>query len=447
MPCHIGDNMVSFAYSDNNTATIIERDNVPISELHELILQYDYAITHTFNALFNIKTHIKIIDILHLQNLYSIKFTEFIECNKHNVIVKQYKHYSAIIEAKINALKVADCEFVNNFEFIPYKFLILQHHMHELLVSYIDYVKFVHSEFILKNDMTYYNNMFVNYPFVYSNIRNATINKEFTNTISNTSSVAKNMLLINGNIMPTPKYDLFSAKTGRPYICKGINYQQLASKYAFVIKSQWNDGKIYEFDYNACEIRTAFFATKHYDKANSKLDIYEHFIDVFSKNNIILDRKTIKLFIISMLFGASIKSLSNSIKISECDIKSILTVINNEFKLSIIANSITNDTKSYKYFHNAFGRPIYSDNDKLTTLVQNYIQSTASDICHAGYASMIDYMKNNNMRSCVLFTKHDAITVDMHPDELIHIDEIMKLLSTPIDNIEFKVNKKEIYNV
>ena len=244
-----------------------------------------------------------------------------------------------------------------------------------------------------------------------------------------------------------PKYELFSSKTGRPYINRGTNYQQLPTQFKQVIKSKWDQGKLYEIDFNGCEIRTALFCTGNKKIANIECDIYEHFLKlVKNKLSVILTRKRIKNLLIPMLFGASIKTISNLIKCSEPVVKQIIKIISSEFDFKGASKAINHEIKKKSYFTNFFGRPIYTDNDShMSKLIQNYIQSSAADICHMGYSNFLNYVKQNNLQTIIIYTRHDSICIDVHPDEINLISKFEKLIGTKSDlGIKFLTVSKEI---
>jgi len=248
------------------------------------------------------------------------------------------------------------------------------------------------------------------------------------------------------NLIPQPVYNLFSSKTGRPYIVSGVNYQQLPVTHANVVKSRWNTGKIYEFDFNGCEIRSALYAIGNYKLANTTEDIYDYFINLMKKTNVTpLGRPKAKKFIIMMLFGAAPTTLSKLIKINLSDTNTFIKALEEEFKTDVIYKMILKPMRKDGYFYNLFNRPIYVDKEtRKETLIQNFIQSTAIDICHSGYAAFVNYAQQHKLLSKAIYTKHDAIRIDFHPDELHHIDEITRIIGkTDIENINFKINIKE----
>ena len=146
-----------------------------------------------------------------------------------------------------------------------------------------------------------------------------------------------------------------------------------------------------------------------------------------------------------MLFGASAKMLSEFTNINIDIIKELMVVLVNEFNIKVISDKIEKQSKACGYFMNFFGRPIYTKDVRMSVLVQNYIQSSAIDICHSGYCNLVSFFEENNMKSRALYTKHDAIIIDVHPSEIQHINDFAKLIGkTRIKGIDFKINTKEV---
>ena len=178
--------------------------------------------------------------------------------------------------------------------------------------------------------------------------------------------------------------------------------------------------------------------------ANIQTDVYEYILDYLVSELEIkeIERKKIKNFVILFLFGASKNTLARLVKLSLEETERVYASLNKLFNVQKI-NELVLKTKSKTGINNFFRRQIVTNEQKTETLVQNYIQSTAIDICHSGYASLVKHIVNNKLNTKVLYTKHDAIKLDVHPDELVYLDKFKELLQkTEIENVNFLIKMK-----
>tara|TARA_Y100000034_G_scaffold44266_3_gene54208 strand:+ start:5 stop:1351 length:1347 start_codon:yes stop_codon:yes gene_type:complete len=444
--------VISFAFSDNDHITHINK--YTFDKLQNLIEPYDRIVTINFSKIFNLSDKSQIFDIDHIKKLYKHDFVALNVKHKNNKIVTQFLVANACIKHKLTSFNYANQELINDshLDITPLQLMMPKYMLDEITKANIKYLKFIDEKFIRKSNVDYYTNMFRNYITVYNNLSRAAANKLYILAAlqkSKSDNIPKQIFNATNefkdNLITQPKYNLFSSKTGRPYIVSGVNYQQLPITHSNVIKSKWNTGKIYEFDFNGCEIRAALFAVGNYKLANINEDIYEYFINLMKKTNVKLSRAKAKKFIIMMLFGATPNTLSKLIKISMINTNTLVQILENEFQTNIIYDMIVKAVKKHGYFHNFFERPIYTDKEtRKETLIQNFIQSTAIDICHSGYASFVNFARKEKLVSKALYTKHDAIRIDFHPNELHHVDEIARIIGkTNIKNINFRVTVKE----
>lgn len=422
---------VSFAAcaSDSNEIkhfTNIETEQIT-KTINNLNKNNEQIVTYDFQELFT-SNDVNIIDIFYLEKLFQNDFL----LHKNDII-------TIFKREKIRLILKSDIFFKLNREFcstlklrLNYQFSIQKYILDNIQEAFFDYLKYVSTSFL--NDMNKeYFKIFKNYLFIYNSIENA--------------------LCHDNSWLEKPEYNLFSSKTGRPYISSGTNYQRLKkSVLKQQIKSRYENGAIYEFDYNGCEIRAALYATKQYEQANMQEDIYTFYADkLLSEQQIKIDRAALKQFLIPMLFGASQKTLVRLMKQPVESIKKMIIFFINEFKLNLIASEIDISLNNKGYITNLFGRPILvSEEDKTykTKLVQNYIQSTAIDICHSGYSAAIQHKEAAHLNMHVLYTKHDAIGIDMSKSALNELDTIKTLMQTTnLNNINFLVKAEKLNDI
>ena len=443
-PYLITSDVISFAISQQDGDTKCY-NNKSYEFFNDKISDADVIVTKNFNKIFKENFDKQIYDVNMLEMIIDVKS----KIDKDKKLTKKYDKLKAFEKAKINAFRYADPDFISDkrFEILPLQFVFPQYKLIEHIDTNIDYLRCVFNS-LSDNDLAFYSGIFKNYLIVYSNLSEVKASDEFIATINTfeKSGIIKQILdkKTNDGYFELPRYNLFSSKTGRPYIVSGTNWQQLSKKHKNVIKSRWDDGKIVEFDYNGCEIRAAFYVSGNTEIANIQTDVYEYILDYLVSELEIkeIERKKIKNFVILFLFGASKNTLARLVKLSLEETERVYASLNKLFNVQKI-NELVLKTKSKTGINNFFRRQIVTNEQKTETLVQNYIQSTAIDICHSGYASLVKHIVNNKLNTKVLYTKHDAIKLDVHPDELVYLDKFKELLQrTEIEDVNFLIKMK-----
>tara|TARA_Y100000310_G_scaffold103609_1_gene101991 strand:+ start:11167 stop:12552 length:1386 start_codon:yes stop_codon:yes gene_type:complete len=456
-PYFISRKTISYAWSSGTNGAINYVKKGNFDELVNLINTNDEDVIgcNLQRLVVNPSVNKKIFDIDLISKLYKRKINDFLLKNKSNNVIKNFNKSNLLKQVKTTAFNKADKGLISNqrLEILPLNLIFPDHILDKIILSNIEYMKFFINEHSIIDDFPYFE-IFVNFLNVYQNIEAGTIDKEFINNLKlyhRDNLVVKKITDLSDNLkndtVPVPVYDLFSSKTGRPYINSGINYQQLPSQLKKVLKSKWENGKLYEIDFNGCEVRTALFCIENTKISNIQSDVYSYFTKIIAeKAKIKLNRKLVKNLLIPMLYGASTKTISNFAKFPEQNIKHLIRILMYEFNLKKIKKDIEKQINKNQYFYNFFGRPIYeNDLSKKTRLIQNYIQSTAADICHIGYSNVVNFINKNGLKSYIVYTRHDSILIDVHPDENEYIEKFGVLIGK-IDkyNINFLTTTKEV---
>ena len=210
------------------------------------------------------------------------------------------------------------------------------------------------------------------------------------------------------------KYDIYKTTTGRLVISSGPQVLLLPAKNRSIIKSKFKNGKILSVDFSSLEPRVCLKLSGK----EVKSDIYAEISNMLTFN---ADRSVIKRATISLLYGASYKSLLN-LNISEERAKELYNIIVEYFGFDRLlpAASYVNEVGLRKNF---FGRPINNiGEEKKNVLLNNYVQSTAVDISMMYFSILVQKVNKNNCRP--LFVLHDAIVFDVKND---YIEEFFKI--------------------
>jgi len=160
-------------------------------------------------------------------------------------------------------------------------------------------------------------------------------------------------------------------------------------------------------------------------------------------------RVSAKNVVFGVIYGRGIKSLMAEYKLSEAECNKIWT---NFFAMYPEAEQWLENqkkfVKKYKYVKNMFGRirrlPEIDSNEeefRATAIRQSCntpVQSSASDILSTGTIRIFNLIKNNNMKSKLFFSIHDALKYNVPLSELdMAIQVITKGMGDPIPGVNF----------
>lgn len=243
-------------------------------------------------------------------------------------------------------------------------------------------------------------------------------------------------------------------QTGRIYSKKGFNFQNLSkeSPDREKIVSRFSDGNICVIDYMAFESRISlylsqdsFFIENYFDR-----DIHFELARViYQEYNINEEQRSLaKNINHAILYGAGDKMLLKILNENK--------IYNSEVALLRIKNFLSPLIKTSKKLQEKFKKQGYLVN-KWNTIIRpnkdyaiynNYIQTAASEIMIDKIIEIKKLLDKYNSK--FLFQIHDSIILDIHPNEMIIIDQIIALMQNyngMFFNLDVKIGKnyKELY--
>jgi hypothetical protein len=230
-----------------------------------------------------------------------------------------------------------------------------------------------------------------------------------------------------GSSYEPPVYDHASSLTGRTKIVSGKNFLIMKKDDRRNLQSTFHNGKILEIDIVSLEPRVLckIMRDEHYQ------DIYDHVSKNILKKNV--DRKAVKLGVISALYGAGKKTIKSMSGLTSEDINKLKSW----FMLDDLRKSLVNEYEKNENFKSFYGRNIYA----ISSPINYFVQSTAADCaCLAFY----DFLKNyDNSQIKLLGVVHDAIIIDCNPNVLNEIKQVNYIHEDILD-IKLPVKVKEI---
>ncbi len=220
------------------------------------------------------------------------------------------------------------------------------------------------------------------------------------------------------NILPVPRYDRVSTKTGRLTIKGGPQILTLKKELRSVFVSQFSDGKLYEIDFVSLEPRVAL----NIANVHASNDVYLSFIQ---HNNLQIARDTAKLAVLCSLYGAGKNKLEHVMRSEKSSITaiSLIRAVEKYFKLPALKSRLRAQAREDQLIKNHFGRPITVDAMRDNILVNNFLQSSAADVALAGFS---DFIKKFRNKCNPLFIIHDALIIDVKHKNLSYIKEYVE---------------------
>jgi hypothetical protein len=217
-------------------------------------------------------------------------------------------------------------------------------------------------------------------------------------------------------------YSQSSTVTGRLTVKRGPGILTLKKEYREILKSRFDGGKIVQIDITSLEPRIALSMCNE----NIPDDVYD-FISkqVFSGS---LSRDESKIATLSCIYGATSWSLSKRLPDS-IDAKVVLKSLKDYFGIPRLESRLLKDYKNTGFIENLYGRRIKSKD----ALVNHYIQSTGVDVSFNVFRKIFEYFKVNSANFIPIYVIHDAIIVDIHPDDFSKVKNL--------ENEKFSVEK------
>jgi hypothetical protein len=212
--------------------------------------------------------------------------------------------------------------------------------------------------------------------------------------------------------------------TGRASVECGFNLMTLKKDERKNLQSIQPGGAIIEIDIKSLEPRLYLFLVKGIDVE----DAYTHLLtDVLGYNIGDIDRKDVKLAMISILYGASEHKIKKITALKTSDIRKIRQYLD----VDALQNRVISEFDEKGYFENAYGRKIYSKNAP----VNYYIQSTAADFSCLIYEKLLSQLPEVGIN--LIGVIHDAVLLDVRKDLINEVLSITSCVEPIINNTAY----------
>tara|TARA_B100001094_G_scaffold311777_1_gene347750 strand:+ start:290 stop:1486 length:1197 start_codon:yes stop_codon:yes gene_type:complete len=214
--------------------------------------------------------------------------------------------------------------------------------------------------------------------------------------------------------IPVPTYNRVSTKTGRLVVKQGPQILTMKKEHRAVLRPSDPDKRLYEIDFTSLEPRVALNIASR----ECSSDVYTSFAKDSGLN---VTRDVAKLAILCSLYGAGKYRLESVLRKDDSKVTAsvLISAVRKYFAVDNLSKALV-EQASDGFITNYFARPIVVDESRSAVLVNNFLQSTASDIAICGFLDFCQVMKDL-VRP--LFVIHDALVFEASPK---HLDRITK---------------------
>ncbi|MAF23976.1 hypothetical protein CL634_00095 [bacterium] len=230
------------------------------------------------------------------------------------------------------------------------------------------------------------------------------------------ASVASGFFPQRDGYLSLPNYSITKTLTGRMTITGGPQILTAPKLIRSFLKSSFKGGKIAQVDFVSLEPRVAAQLSGKLEES----DVYEFLGQKLFDSKI--SRSIIKKLVLCSVYGASEATLKRDLP-EGINVKNLIQKTKNELNYEMVVNSQMKNYQNSGKINNFFGRSVSPQSSRPSLIYNNYIQSTAVDVSLLGFGQII---KKSPSRMRPIFFIHDAMLVDLHPEDIENFKEIAK---------------------
>lgn len=243
------------------------------------------------------------------------------------------------------------------------------------------------------------------------------------------------------------RFNPCGGKTGRIKIqdgfnCMGIPHGQVRN----LIDSRFVGGQIFAFDYNAIDYRCIVSSVddmgfrKLYDGIN---DFHAQTMELIGGSRLGLSRDVVKALSYVYIYGGSPETLAEKSGKSLFEIRDIVAMMKERMgPIDRLRDLLVLEARRDGYVLLPTGKKIpISGDDHEGKVIGLYAQSYSSEVFRRALMAVQQYMVDK--QSKVIFTVHDELVIDLHPEETVVPIVVHKIMEDVMGDQKFKVNIKK----
>jgi hypothetical protein len=234
------------------------------------------------------------------------------------------------------------------------------------------------------------------------------------------------------------KYNPLGSKTGRVRVHEGFSSMSIPKgQLRKIIVSRFNEGNIYAIDYNAIDFRCMVNSV---DDEEFKA-LYVNCDDFYNRTkelafaNEEISRDDIKKMCLISLYGGQ-NSLPENLSGYINSLNAFLKPIH------VLKEKLFNEAITNGFVKTPCGRIIHTkDNIFPGKVLGLYAQGHASDVFRSALEGVYEYIKENKLKSKIIFIVHDEIVLDIHDEERNHFANIIDICMNSKFRVKYKFGK------
>lgn len=217
-----------------------------------------------------------------------------------------------------------------------------------------------------------------------------------------------------GLVQP-PIYNFFGTRTGRLTISSGPMVLTLPKEHRNIFVPSKNS-RIVQVDFSSLEPRLLASLAKI---PSFEGDLYEEISNTCFSGK--LPRDKTKVALLGILYGMSVDTLSEHIKLPVDDCRIILTTVKKHFKIKEILAKIDRETYGTTS-KNFFGKVIEINKQSM---LNNFVQSSGVDVVHIGFEKLMQDAEFMSIPFKPMFMVHDALVGEISNDQFDSMEKLV----------------------
>jgi hypothetical protein len=215
------------------------------------------------------------------------------------------------------------------------------------------------------------------------------------------------------SMCPPPVYSHATA-TGRLTVREGPRILNLHKDHRRILSSRFDGGRVMQVDFVSLEPRVLRLLAE----GSAPIDIYS---DVADRLGGAANRRQVKLATLKMLYGSSRAGIAE--EVGQIGSKSIRQ-IEEYFGLPGLRAKLSSELARSGMIRSYWGRPL-REAIESHLLISHYTQSTAVDVALCGFGDLIRILQSEDLDAVPCYVLHDALLLDVHPEALGRLGEIV----------------------
>jgi hypothetical protein len=203
--------------------------------------------------------------------------------------------------------------------------------------------------------------------------------------------------------------------TGRLTVREGPRILTLHKDHRRILSSRFDGGRVMQVDFVSLEPRVLRLLAN----GSAPNDIYS---DVAERIGGGATRRQVKLATLKMLYGSSRAGITE--EVGQISLKSIRQ-IEEYFGLPSLRAKLSSELARSGAIKSYWGRPLREANEGHL-LISHYTQSTAVDVALCGFGDLIRIFQSEDLDVVPCYVLHDALLLDVHPDAMGRLGEIVQ---------------------